>query len=68
MSKKEFNKEFIMNATISNYSELEKSLKKAQSAATVLREAIDEINQFIPELSVIEPDNETTSNSESEEK
>lgn len=62
MTKQPFNKEFIMNATIDNYDEFSKSLKKAQSAAIALRDAIDEINEFIPQLSVSELDSETTSN------
>ncbi|GAP02089.1 hypothetical protein FFRU_360060, partial [Fructobacillus fructosus] len=40
---------------------------KAQSAAIALRDAIDEINEFIPQLSVSELDSETISNSESDE-
>ncbi|GAP02111.1 hypothetical protein FFRU_470010, partial [Fructobacillus fructosus] len=52
MTNQPFNKEFIMNATIDNYDEFSKSLKKAQSAAIALRDAIDEINEFIPQLSV----------------
>nr|MCH9869297.1 hypothetical protein [Serratia marcescens] len=67
MNKQPFNKEFIMNATIDNYDDFSKSLKKAQSAAIALRDAIDEINEFIPQLSASELDNETISNSESNE-
>ncbi|MBX8456273.1 hypothetical protein [Apilactobacillus kunkeei] len=67
MAKQPGNKEFIMNATIDNYGDFEKSLKKAQSAAIALRDAIDEINEFIPQLSVSELDNETISSSESDE-
>lgn len=56
MNKQPFNKEFIMNATIDNYDDFSKSLKKAQSAAIALRDAIDEINEFIPQLSASELD------------
>jgi uncharacterized protein YecT (DUF1311 family) len=67
MTDRKLNKNFIMNATIDNYDDFEKSLKKAQSAAIALRDAIEEINEFIPQLSVSELDNETISNFESDE-
>ncbi|MBS9336442.1 hypothetical protein [Fructobacillus papyrifericola] len=67
MTKQPLNKEFIMNATIDNFNEFEKSLKKAQSTAIALFDAIEEINKFIPQLSVSELDKETISNSESDE-